>query len=214
MIAAVYQGALDQYMKRPLPWILVNGTVALAGTLIPLLGGLALMPALLRETSAALAEDRDPRLEALLDTSTLAEDLASMGLYVTAQLLGTLMCLIGWPVAWVLLWMTPEIRATRMVGPVAGMRLSAAFVVANLGTVLGIMLIDALLLSLGLSVAYIGLYVTMPLITLSWARYLQMSRPQLEQLADTSGLLAAQPPELSGRFLGTVSSMSAQEDAK
>ena len=189
MLAAVYQGALDQYMKRPLPWILVNGTVALAGTLIPLLGGLALMPALLRETSAALVEDRDPRLEALLDTSTLAEDLASMGLYVTAQLLGTLMCLIGWPVAWVLLWMTPEIRATRMVGPVSGMRLSAAFVMANLGTVLGMVLIDALLISVGFSIAYIGLYVTMPLITMSWATYLQMSRPQLEQLADIRGLL-------------------------
>ena len=197
MLATVYQGALDQYMKRPLPWILVNGTVALAGTLIPLLGGLALMPALLRETSAAIAEDRDPRLEALLDTSTVAEDLGSMALYVGAQLVGLLMCLVGWPVAWVLFWMTPEIRATRLVGPVAGMRLSAAFVMANLGTVLGIVLIDALLLSVGLSIAYIGLYITMPLITMSWATYLQHSRPELEQLAYTRGLLTDRKADLS-----------------
>lgn len=183
MLSQVYQDALDQYTKRPVPWILVNGIVALAGTVIPVLGALALLPALLRETTAAIDEDRDPKLEALFDTSTLAEDLTSMALYTGAQLVGLLMCLVGWPVAWIMFWMTPEIRSMRLTSPVDGMKLSAAYVSANLGSIIGVVIIDAILLSVGLSIAYFGVYLVMPLIMLSWSSYLRHARPELEAMA-------------------------------
>lgn len=183
MLGEIYKDALDAYMERPLPWIVVNGVVALAGTVIPLLGGLALMPALLRETNRALAEDRDPSLSAMLDTSVMGDDLITMVLYFLAQCVGVLFCCVGWPIAWIAFYMTPEIRAIGLAGPGDAMSISATYVGRNLGVILGIVVIDWLLVMGGLGFAYVGLFLIMPIVTLSWTTHLRRARPQLEAIA-------------------------------
>ncbi|MFT5682215.1 MAG: hypothetical protein ACI8RZ_003133 [Myxococcota bacterium] len=188
MITQVYQRAWDQLIARPVPWILFNAVFLAVGTFIPLIGALALMPNLIRETTAAIEEDRDPDLGALFDTRSLSEDLGGMLLYGGAQLVGLLMCLIGWPIAWVLFWLTPEIRADRMVGAVDAMKLSAAFVISHLGEVLAMILINSLLISLGSGAMGLGVLLATPIITLSWSTYLIATRPELNALAQSRGL--------------------------
>ncbi len=188
MIGEVYQSALDQYFKRPVPWILFNAIVVVAGTVIPVLGALALLPSALRETAACIEEDRDPDLAALVDLSTIADDLGAMALYVGAQLVGLLMCLVGWPVAWLLFWLTPEIRAARMVGAVDAMKLSASFTLSNLGTIIALALINAVILSLGTSIAFVGSFLALPLVMLSWTTYMLRVQPELAMLAEEKGM--------------------------
>ncbi len=188
MITAVYQRAWDQLIARPVPWILLNAVFLVVGTIIPLIGGLALMPNLIRESAAAIEADRDPDIGALFDTGSLAEDLGGMLLYGGAQLVGLLMCLVGWPVAWVLFWLTPESRAARMVGAMDAMKLSAAFVTGHIGEILAMILINAVLLSLGSAAMGLGIFLVAPIITLSWTTYMLRTREALAELATSRGL--------------------------
>ncbi len=188
MITQVYQRAWDQLMARPVPWILFNAVFLVVGTFIPIIGGLALLPNLIRETTAAVEGDRDPDIGALFDTSSLSEDLGGMLLYAGAQLVGLMMCLVGWPIAWVLFWMTPEIRADRMVSATDAMRLSAAFVTSHLGEILAMILINSVLISLGSGAMGMGILLAAPIITLSWSHYLIETRTELAALAESRGL--------------------------
>ena len=188
MITEVYQGAWDEFMKRPVPWMLFNAVFVVVGTLIPVIGALALLPNVIRETAAAVEADRAPDIGKLFDTASLAEDLGGMLLYFGAQGLGLLMCLVGWPIAWVLFWLTPEIRAARMVGAVDAMKLSASFVMSNLGAILAMIVINSVLLSLGSTAFGMGIFLAAPLITLSWSIYMIKTRPQLEEMARQKGL--------------------------
>ena len=188
MIADVYQSAWDHFIKRPVPWILFNAVFLVVGTVIPVLGGFALMPNLIRESAAAIEGDRAPDISQLFDTSTIADDIGSMLLYVGAQFVGLLMCLVGWPIAWVLFWLTPEIRAARLVGAVDAMKLSASFVMGNLGPILAMIVINSFLLSLGSSLLGMGIFLVAPLVTLSWSTYMIQTRQEMAALAESRGL--------------------------
>ena len=112
-----------------------------------------------------------------------------MFLYVGAQFAGLLLCLVGAPIAWILFYMTPEIRALRLAGAMDAMKLSASYVQQNLGLILGLVIVDWLLLAVGGSIAYVGIFLTMPMVTLSWATHLRRVRPMLTDMAVQRGML-------------------------
>jgi len=184
MITTAYQRALEHYGQHPVPWILFNALYLTISAFIPVLGGLALMPNLIRETTAAMEEERAPDIGALFDVSNLGDDLVTMSLYAGAQVVGLFMCLVGWPVAWVLFWMAPEISADRMVGPVDAMKLSAAFVLRNPLAIVAMIVTNLVILSFGSALFGLGIFLAMPIVTLSWSAWLIERRPELRALAE------------------------------
>ena len=66
--------------------------------------GLILLPNALREGERAIVEGRSPQVGELFNFSHLGLDLVSMLLYVMTQTLGSLLCCVGTPIAWIGFW--------------------------------------------------------------------------------------------------------------
>lgn len=196
MLTRAFTNAWDVFRQDLVAWCIFSAVVILAGAFIPFFGALLLLPNMLRESKAALREERSPDVAAIFDFSHFKDDLATTGLYAIAQLVGVLMCCVGWPVAWILFWYSVEICADERVSPMDAMRLSMAYAMKHPGDTIGMALAGVLLNSLGASIAF-GIFFTTPLVFLAWTFYWLDVREEVYALAERKGI-SVTPETLPG----------------
>lgn len=172
-------------------------TVAvIAGSFIPLIGGLAILPLAMRETLSAVEAERAPEIGRMFRFDNIGNDLFTVGLMAAAQTVGLLFCGLGWPVAWLGFFFAPELAAEGRVAPMDAMKLSWGYVTSNLGASLGVAVVGFLLATLGASVM-VGIVFTAPLVFLLYACHWLSVRDQIYAHASSQGI-AVKPASLTG----------------
>lgn len=189
MVGESMTNAWAIYKQHLVEWTIFGFVVCMAGTIIPVLGGLILLPATLRETKRAMVENRGPKIGALLDTENLGGDIASMCLYALAQTIGVLMCFVGWPLAWFLFWFTAEIQADARVSVMDGMRVSMAWVTRNIGETIVMMLLSSVIVTIAASFGLgIGVFFAIPFVFIMWASYWESVSESAYAIAREKGI--------------------------
>lgn len=182
----IFKDDMGSWLVFGLVWTLL---ASLAGTVVPIVGGLLTLPMALREASKAVRENRSPDLNGLFEFKSLGEDFVSTLLYSIAQFVGVLCCCIGWPFAWILFWYTPELAADGRVSPTDAMKVSLAWSKENLGDTIAMALLGLFLNSLGASVGVgIGVFFTAPITLLAWVMYWQAVKSDVYATARAQGI--------------------------
>lgn len=190
MIGDSFGKAVDVFKRDFVGWMLLGLVLVLAGSVIPLLGGLLLLPNALREGDRAIAEERAPDVSALFDFAQVGQDLVSMLLYMSAQVLGSLLCCVGGPVAWILFWFSAEVSADGRVSSTDTLKVSYLWSKSHLGDVIGLAVLSAVLNSIGASFA-IGVFFTFPFTLIAWVIYWRSVKPEVYALAIAEGVQVA-----------------------
>lgn len=190
MVGQVLSQAWQKFASDLVAWLIFGAVFLLVGGVLPFLGAMFLLPMALRETKRAILEDRAPSLNGLFDLSSLGEDLSAIVLYAGAQTLGMLACCVGWPIAWLGFWFSPELAADKRVTAKDAMRLSWAYTTKNIGFTALIMFINCALLTLGSSVI-IGVFFAMPLVLLICGYTWLHIRQEVYALAPSLGIQVA-----------------------
>jgi hypothetical protein len=168
---------------------------SVAGSVIPVAGGLVLLPNLIRETSDALAEQRSPEIANLFNFDHIANDFVSMLLYAGSQLAGMMACCVGWPVAWIGFWYSAELAADDRMSPVDTLKVSWWWAKDNLGDTIGMALVGMLLNTIGASVGLgIGVILTLPITVLAWVIYWHQVKGSVYAMAESRGIAVAPDP--------------------
>ncbi len=203
MIGQSFTNAWEVFKNDMGSWVVFFMVFAIlatvAGSIIPLAGGLAMLPLAIRETSKAVQEQRSPNVPALWDFSNLGGDLITMLMYAAAQLVGMMMCFVGWPFAWIGFWYTAELAADAKVSPSDAFKLSWAWSKRNLGDTIGMAFLSWCLSTIGASVGLgFGLLLTGPMVLIAWAMYWHAVRDQVYALAVEQGIEVKKeaPPQL------------------
>lgn len=192
MIGDVFGKSLDVLKKDFIAWVLMGLVLTLAGSIIPLVGGLLLLPNALREGERAILEGRSPQVGELFNFSNLGLDFVSMLLYVLMQTLGSLLCCVGMPIAWIGFWFSAELAADGKVSATDTLKLSWAWSTSHLGDTIALAAISLALNSAGASLGMgIGILCTMPLTLIAWILYWGSVREQVYALAHQKGIAVA-----------------------
>ncbi|MEO1273169.1 MAG: hypothetical protein AAFX99_34210 [Myxococcota bacterium] len=190
-----FREAWEIFIHEPLPWIALGAVFLLVGSVIPIFGGFLLLPNVVRETLAALEEERSPQVAGLFNLEHLPGDAASMGLYMIAQtVVGLLTCMIGWPLAWLGLWYSVELQAERRVSVLGSLRIALLWALHHPLDVItmgfGTLLINAVGASLGVG---FGIALSAPIGFIAWAIHWRSIRSEVYTLAQSRGLEVAAP---------------------
>lgn len=189
MIGDVFGKSIDVFKRDFVAWVLFGLVLILAGSLIPLVGGLILLPNALREGERAIVEGRSPQVGELFNFSHLGLDLVSMLLYVMTQTLGSLLCCVGTPIAWIGFWYSAELAADGRLSATDTLKLSWAWSTTHLGDTIALAVISLALNSAGASLGMgIGVLCTMPLTLIAWILYWSSVREQVYDLAAQKGI--------------------------
>ncbi len=196
MIQASFSKAVDIYKEDFGSWFVYGlvwaGMATVAGTFIPIVGGLATLPLALREASAAVRGGRSPQIGNMFSTDRLGEDFMTMLFYAGAQILGMLACCVGWPVAWLGFYHSAELAADGRVSPTGAMKLSMAWTKQRLGEVAGLALaVLAMHVVAGTIGLGIGSLFALPVGLLAWTVYWHQVRDQVYALAPSEGVEVA-----------------------
>ena len=192
MIGNIFGRSIDILKKDFIAWVLLGLVLVLAGSVIPLLGGLLLLPNALREGERAMREERAPEVGNLFNFEHIGLDITAMLLYVVAQSVGSLLCCIGMPVAWIGFWFSAELAADNRVSATDCLKLSWKWSTSHLGDTLGLALVSLALNSVGASLGIgIGVLITMPLTVIAWILYWGQVREEVYMMAQQAGIEVA-----------------------
>lgn len=182
----VFKNDMGSWLIFGLVWTLL---ASVAGTVVPIVGGMLTLPLLVRETNNAVTEGRSPEINGLFEFSNLGEDFVSTLLYTISQFVGMLCCCVGWPVAWILFWYTIELAADGRVSPTDAMKISMAWSKENLGDTVAMALLGMALNTLGASVGLgVGVLFTAPITFLAWVMYWQAVKGDVYAMARAQGI--------------------------
>ena len=192
MIGNIFGRSIDILKKDFIAWVLLGLVLVLAGSVIPLLGGLLLLPNALREGERAMMEERAPEVGNLFNFEHIGLDITAMLLYVVAQSVGSLLCCIGMPVAWIGFWFSAELAADNRVSATDCLKLSWKWSTSHLCDTLGLALVSLALNSVGASLGIgIGVLITMPLTVIAWILYWGQVREEVYMMAQQAGIEVA-----------------------
>ena len=194
MVSDAMSRAWSVFSKDMGAWI-IYGLVFIAvasvlGSVLPVVGGLALLPLAMRETLAAVEQERSPEIAGMFQMQRLGDDFLTALFMVVAQGVGLLFCGVGWFVAWGGFFFAPELAADSRVSAMDAMRLSWRYVSSNLGASMGVALLGLLLTTVGASFV-IGLVFTVPLVLVRYACHWLQVRDQVYAQAEASGIRVA-----------------------
>ena len=163
---------------------------AVLGSVIPVVGGLILLPLAMRETIAAVEAERAPEVGRMFQLDRIGNDGLPAVLKVAAQTVGALFCGVGWFVAWAGFFFAPELAAEGRVTAMDAMRLSWRHVGANLGSTLAVAGLGLLMMFVGASIA-VGVLLTVPLTLILYACHWLEVRDEVYAQAEASGITVA-----------------------
>lgn len=221
MVGESFSGAVE-ILKRDLGgWLIAYGVWLLAvlvvGSLIPVVGGMMLLPMLIRETTRAVAENRAPTVGGIFDFSALGNDAVTTFLYAIAQTIGMMVCCIGWPFAYIWFWYSIELAADGRVGAMDAMKISKLWASSHLGDTIGMAALGWLLNTLGASFGLgIGILFTFPLTVLAWVVYWNAVKSEVYALAASHGFEVTPAGALGVEqpFDGTPSPVAEREEVE
>ncbi len=177
---------------------------SVAGSFVPLVGGMVLLPNMVREASDAVEQRRSPDLGNVFKFDHLGEDFISMLLYCIAQTVGLLACCVGWPVAWIAFWYTAELAADGRVSESDTMKVSWMWAKDHIGETLGMAMVGLILNTIGATVGLgVGVIFTLPITVIAWVVYWHAVRDDVYALAEQNGFAVA-PREPAGQLAAEV----------
>ncbi len=191
MVAQTFNESIEVFKKHPVPWILIGLVVMVVGGMIPILGGLILLPGVVREGRASIEGDRAPDVGALFNG--IGNDIGPMFLYGLAQIvIGTVTCGLGAPVVWILLWYSVEAAADGRVEAPDALRVSLQWTKRNLADTIMMALACSFIATLGATLTCgLGIIVVTPFIFIMWTVHWMKIREDVYAIAEQNGITVA-----------------------
>ncbi len=188
MIGQTFSESIEVFKKYPGPWIVIGLVTMVVGGLIPVLGGLLLLPGVVREGSASIAEDRAPDISGLF--SRVGDDIGPMIIYTLAHtIIGIVTCGLGSIVAWILFWYTIEFSADGRVSAPDALKASIQWTKNNLADTIMMALASSAIVTLATTITCgIGVVVATPFVFIMWSVHWMHLRDEAHALAAQSGL--------------------------
>ncbi len=189
-----FEEAVSVFLKDPVPWLLLCACWIVAGGVIPVLGALFLLPAVSREAQRSVEAGRGPELSGLIDVENLGRDAAVMGMYLVAQIFGTLCCGVGLLVSLFSFGYVGELAAGLRISALQAMRLSASWAWSNPGPTLGLLVCSWLTHAIGGLLGGVGVFLTTPIVLIAWTLHWFSIRDAVYDLAVRKGFDVAPAP--------------------
>lgn len=185
----IFEDDMGAWVATTFVWSLA---ASVAGSVIPVVGGLVLLPNMIREASSAVEEGRSPEIGNVFKFDRLGEDFISMLTYAMSQIAGMLACCVGWPVAWIGFWYAAELAADGRVAGSDTMKVSWWWAKDHIGQTLGMALAGLVLNTIGASVGLgFGVILTLPITVLAWVVYWHAVRDDVYAMAVSRGVNVA-----------------------
>jgi hypothetical protein len=198
MVGDSFSKAWDVFREDMGAWVATTFVwsiaASVAGSVIPVAGGLVLLPNMIREASDAVEQGRSPEIANVFNFDHIGNDFISMLLYAGSQFAGMMLCCIGWPFAWIGFWYSAELAADDRIKPVDTLKVSWWWAKDNIGDTLAIALLGMLLNTIGATVGLgIGMIVTLPITVLAWVIYWHQVKDSVYAMAQSRGIAVAPP---------------------
>jgi hypothetical protein len=188
MVGQTFSESIEVFKKYPGPWIVIGLVVMVLGSVIPVLGGLLLLPGVVREGSASIAEDRAPDVGALF--SRIGDDIGPMIIYTLAHtIIGIVTCGLGSIVVWILFWYTIEFAADGRVAAPDALKASVQWTKNNLADTIMMALASSAIATLATTFTCgLGVVVATPFVFIMWSVHWMRLRDDAHAMVAQSGI--------------------------
>ena len=191
MVGQTFNESVEVFKKYPGPWIVVGLVVMIVGSVLPVIGSVVLLPGVIREGTASIAEDRAPDINGIF--AHIGNDVGPMIVFTLAHMIvGAITCGIGSLVAWILFWYTIEFAADGRLAAPDTLKASIQWTKNNLADTIMMALASSAIATLATMITCgLGAFVATPFIFIMWSVHWIHLRERAHELAAQSGLEVA-----------------------
>ena len=188
MVGQTFSESVEVFKKYPGPWVVVGLVVMIVGSVIPVLGGLVLLPGVLREGTASITEDRPPDINGLF--TDIGNDIGPMIVFTLAHTFVVILtCGLGSIVAWILFWYTVEFAADGRLAAPDTVKASVQWTKNNLADTIMMALASSAIATLATTITCgLGAFVATPFIFIMWSVHWVHLRERAHELAAQGGI--------------------------